>query len=173
MSTPKAALTRPSPDEYASYYEKYISLLPEGNIVTTLEQQGRNTLELLRGLDESQGASRYAADKWSVKEVFGHMIDSERVFAYRALRFARNDLTPLPGYEQDDYVRHGNFDERTLADLAAEFETVRKSSIQLFRSLREEAWSHRGTANENPVTVRALAHIIGGHEAHHVDVIRK
>ena len=172
MATPKAVLMKPTSDEYAPYYEKYIALLPEGDIVTTLEEQLNSTLALLRGLDESQGVRRYAPDKWSVKEVIGHIIDGERVFAYRALRFARNDQTPLPGYEQDDYVRSATFDERTLADLADEFEHLRRSNIQLFRSLDESAWSRRGTANDFEVTVRALAHIIAGHEAHHVGVLQ-
>ena len=172
MATPKAALNRPNPDEYAPYYEKYVSLIPEGDIVATLERQLETTLSLLRGLDEAQGLKRYAPDKWSVKEVIGHVIDSERVFAYRALRFARNDQTPLPGYEQDDYVRAANFDERQLGDLADEFEHLRRSNITLFRSLGEEAWSRSGTANDFAVTVRALAHIIAGHEAHHVGVLQ-
>ena len=172
MATAKAAITRPVGGEYAPYYEKYIALVPEGDIVATLGQQLETTLELLEGIDESQANKRYAADKWSIKEVVGHLIDSERVFVYRAMRFARNDQTPLPGFEQDDYVRHAKFDDRQLAYLAQEFEYVRRGTIQLFKSLSDEAWARRGTANDNEVSVRALAYIMAGHEAHHVQVLK-
>ena len=134
MATAKAAITRPVSGEYAPYYEKYIALVPEGDIVATLGQQLETTLELLEGIDESQANKRYAADKWSIKEVVGHLIDSERVFVYRAMRFARNDQTPLPGFEQDDYVRHAKFDDRQLAYLAQEFEYV---ATKLGISIRE------------------------------------
>ena len=172
MATAKAAITRPASGEYAPYYEKYIALVPEGDIVATLGQQLDATLELLEGIDEAQANKRYAADKWSIKEVVGHLIDSERVFVYRAMRFARNDQTPLPGFEQDDYVRHAKFDDRQLAYLAQEFEYVRRGTIQLLGSLSEEAWTRRGTANDNEVSVRALAYIMAGHEAHHVQVLK-
>jgi uncharacterized damage-inducible protein DinB len=172
MATAKRAITRPASGEYAPYYEKYIALVPEGDIVATLGQQLDTTLELLEGIDESQANKRYAADKWSIKEVVGHLIDSERVFVYRAMRFARNDQTPLPGFEQDDYVRHAKFDDRQLAYLAQEFEYVRRGTIQLLAALSEEAWARRGTANDNEVSVRALAYIMAGHEAHHVQVLK-
>ena len=116
---------------------------------------------------EREGNFRYAPEKWTVKEVLGHVNDTERIFTYRALRIARGDQTPLSGFEQDDYVRGGNFAERTLADLADEFGYVRSASIALFRSLQKEAWSRRGVANEKDVTVRALAFIVAGHELHH------
>src|SRR5712692_2607780 len=133
MATAKAAITRPVSGEYAPYYEKYIALVPEGDIVSTLGQQLDTTLELLESIDESQANKRYAADKWSIKEVVGHLIDSERVFVYRAMRFARNDQTPLPGFEQDDYVRHATFGACRLGDLANEIEHVRRASLYLFR----------------------------------------
>ena len=172
MATPGAARTRPAEGDYAPYYEKYIALLPEGDIIATLEQQLGTTLELLQGIDETQAGGRYAPDKWSIKELVGHLIDGERVFAYRAMRFARNDQTPLPGFEQDDYVRNGDFDARTLVDLAAEFEHLRRSNIHFFRALSEDAWDRRGTANDSEVSVRAVAHIIAGHEVHHVQILK-
>ncbi len=172
MATPQAALQKPSKDEYAPYYEKYISLLPEGDIIAILEQQIGPTLALLRGLDDLQGLKRYAEGKWSVKEVVGHLIDSERVFAYRALRFARNDQTELPGYEQDDFIHNSNFDAVPMADLAAELEHVRRANVLMFRSLEEQAWSRRGIANEDVASVRAIAHMIAGHELHHVSVLK-
>jgi uncharacterized damage-inducible protein DinB len=169
---PDIAATQPGANEYAPYYGKYISLVPEGDVVATLSRQLDDTVALLRGLTEEQAESRYAPDKWSVKEVVGHIIDTERIFGHRAFRFARNDQTPLPGYEQDDYVRAGEFSKRSLADLVQEFEHVRRANLYLLRSLNETAWLRRGTASENEVSVRALAYILAGHESHHVEIIR-
>jgi hypothetical protein len=163
---------KPAKDEYAPYYEKYTSLVLEGDVLATLDQQLAATLALLRSLPEQQGNHRYAPEKWSIKELVGHVIDTERIFAYRALRIARGDQTPLPGFEQDGYITNGNFDSRQLADLAAEFETVRQSTLFLLRHLSDEAWVRRGVASENEVTVRALAHIIAGHELHHLEILR-
>jgi uncharacterized damage-inducible protein DinB len=166
------APARPGSDEYAPYYEKYVSLVPAGDIVETLERQAADTLALLRSIPEEKASSRYEPGKWSIKEVVGHITDGERVFAYRALRFARDDRTPLSGFEQDDYVRSANFDSRTLASLVEEFESVRVSTLSLLRSLDAAAWQRRGTASDNQVSVRALAHIIAGHELHHVQILR-
>jgi DinB superfamily len=160
--------TRPDASEYAPYYEKYISLVPAGDVIKILSGQLDETLALLRGLSEAQGDSRYAPDKWSIKEVVGHVLDTERIFGHRAFRFARNDETPLPGFEQDDYVRAADFGRRTLVDLADEFAHVRRANLSLLRSLDEEAWRRRGAANNNAVSVRALAYIMAGHIVHHV-----
>jgi uncharacterized damage-inducible protein DinB len=165
--------TPPETTEYAPYYEKYTSLVPAGDVVATLSNQIQDTLTFLRSLSEEQAASRYASDKWSIKEVVGHIIDGERIFAYRALRFARNDQTALPGFEQDDYVRAGNFNHRRMSDLADEFEQVRRANLCLLRSLDDEAWLRRGIASDNEVSVRALAYILAGHETHHLRVIRE
>lgn len=164
--------TRPRAGEYSPYYERYVSLVPAGDVAETLERQHAETQALLGGLSEGQGGSRYEPGKWSVKELVGHLVDSERVFAYRVLRFARGDRTPLPGFEQDDYVRGGGFDSRTLKDLAAEFAAVRGATLALLRSLDEAAWARTGTANDAEVSVRALAHIIAGHELHHINILR-
>lgn len=163
---------QPDATEYDSYYQKYISLVPREDVVATLSRQLEETLSTLRGLTETQADSRYAPDKWSIKELVGHLIDSERIFAYRALRFARNDQTPLPGYEQDDYVRAGNFGSRSMRDLADEFEQLRRANLSLFRSLDDEAWLRRGTANDAEASVRALAYIMAGHETHHMQILR-
>ena len=165
--------TKPDAGEYAPYYERYIGLVPAGDIIETLRGQMTDTLDMLSGLTDEQANHRYSPEKWSIKEVVGHIIDSERVFAYRALRFARNDKTPLAGFEQDDYVVNGNFDDRQLSDLAKEYEHVRAASIDLLGQLSAEAWERRGTANDSEASVRAIAWIIGGHELHHKDVIRK
>jgi uncharacterized damage-inducible protein DinB len=170
MITPE---THPNADEYPEYYGRYISQVPQGNIVATLEQGLDATLSLLRGLSSDQADFRYAPGKWSIKEVVGHVIDAERVFTYRALRFARNDKTPLPGFEQDDFMRHANFAGRDLSDLAQEFEHVRRASLDLFRNLDAEAWERRGTASGEEVTVHAIAYITAGHEIHHRKIIKE
>lgn len=162
----------PDPTEYLPYYGKYVALVPKEDILATLQQQHRITQTLLHGLSEAQGNHRYAPEKWSIKEVVGHMIDSERVFAYRALRFSRNDKTALPGFDQDPYIQFGNFGNCKLGGLANEFEHVRQSTIHLLRHMGEDAWTRRGVANDAEVTVRALAYIIAGHELHHVNILR-
>jgi hypothetical protein len=167
-----STINKPDETEYVPYYGKYVSLVPEGNILGVLIGQIDDTTALLLSIPEERGGFRYAPDKWSIKELVGHMIDTERIFSYRALRFARGDKTELPGYEQDDYVRGGSFDDVPLADLAAEFATVRQATVLLFMHLNGEAWTRRGTANESEVSVRALAHIIAGHELHHRSVLR-
>jgi uncharacterized damage-inducible protein DinB len=164
--------TRPDATEYAPYYEKYVSLVPKDDVVATLSRQLEETLSTLRGLTEAQADSRYAPGKWSIKELVGHMIDGERIFAHRALRFARNDQTPLPGFEQDNYVFAGNFNNRRLSNLADEFEQVRRATLSLLRSLDDEAWLRRGVASDNEISVRALAYIIAGHETHHMQILR-
>jgi uncharacterized damage-inducible protein DinB len=166
------AANKPESNEFVPYYSKYISLVRDGDVVSTLRQQLDNSLSLLRGISEEKANSRYAPDKWSVKEVVGHVLDTERIFGYRALRFARNDQTPLNGFEQDDYVRAANFGKIRLSDLADEFQNVRQANIHLFRSLDDAAWLRRGAANENEVSVRALAYIIAGHELHHMGILK-
>jgi uncharacterized damage-inducible protein DinB len=163
---------KPEETEYLPYYGKYIARVQDEDVLAALSHQLQETLDLLRSIPESQAGFRYASGKWSIKELVGHVIDTERIFAYRALRFARNDRTPVPGYEQDDYIREASFDECLLAALAAEFESVRHASLFLFKHLSEEAWTRRGVANESEVSVRALAYIIAGHELHHREILR-
>ncbi len=165
-------MKRPDSTEYAAYFGKYISLVPDDNIITTLSDQLDSSLKFLRGLDESQGELRYAPDKWSIKEVVGHLIDAERIFAYRALRFARNDRTPLPGFDENSFVSNAGFGARQLSDLVDEFGVVRKANLYMFGNLEGEAWLRRGKSNENEISVRALAYITAGHELHHMGIIR-
>lgn len=174
MSTPPAstAAARPAPTEYAPYYERYVSLVA-GDVLEALERQGAETAALLGGLSEEQGGARYAPDKWSVKELVGHLIDTERILSYRLLRVARGDRTPIDGFDQDPYVANSNADARTLRSLAEEFGHVRAATLALARGLDAAAWSRSGVANENEVTARALAHIIAGHETHHVRILRE
>lgn len=166
-------VSRPETGEYASFYERYISLIPGTDILGTLDAQRRQALILLSGRDESEGDLRYAPDKWSVKEVLGHICDSERIFAYRALRIARGDRTPLAGFEQDDYIRCGPFATRSLADMIEDYIAVRRATLTLLRNLDELAWTRRGVANNNEVSVRALAYITAGHELHHRRILEE
>jgi hypothetical protein len=168
-----STLERPKSGEYTPYYDRYISLIPGNDVLATLTTQLLKTVALLSERSEPDGELRYAPSKWSVKEVVGHMIDTERIMAYRALRIARNDRTSMEGFEQDDYVRDGPYADLRLADLVEEFKTVRAATLALFRNLRPADWTRRGTANQNEVTVRALAYIIAGHELHHRHILEE
>ena len=177
MSTIATTSFRPQPGEYAPYYDRYISLVlnnEQGNdILQTLDQQRRQTVLLLSGRTEADGDLRYAPGKWSLKEVLGHLNDTERIMSYRALRISRGDQTPIEGYEQDDYVRNGPFGRRPLSDLIEDYIAVRRATVSLFRNLDATAWTRRGVANKNEVTVRALAYIIAGHELHHRRILEE
>jgi hypothetical protein len=168
-----ATASRPQPGDYAPYCDQYISLVPGNDIVTTLNEQRRQTLLLLSGRTEADGDLRYAPDKWSLKEVLGHVNDTERIMSYRALRISRGDATPVEGFEQDDYVRNGPFAVRPLEDLIEDYIAVRRATISLFRNLDEQAWTRRGVANKIEVTVLALAYIIAGHELHHRKILEE
>lgn len=170
---PALRIARPEPGEYAPYYERYISLVAGSDILNTLDAQRRQMMMLLSGRDERDGDFRYAPDKWNAKEVLGHLCDTERVFDYRALRIARGDQTPMEGFEQDDYVRHGPFAGAPLAELIEDYIAVRRATITLLRNLDEAAWGRRGIANKNEVTVRALAYTIAGHELHHRKILEE
>jgi hypothetical protein len=164
---------RPEPGEYAPFYKKYIDLVPGLDLLPTLETQLQEWKNLLGGLTDTQAEFRYEEKKWTIKELLGHVADSERIFAYRVLRIARGDQKPLSGFEQDDYVREGNFSTRPLSELLEEFTAVRHASILLLKSLSAEAWTRRGTANQSEVSVRALGFMIAGHERHHRIVLEQ
>ncbi|SRR5581483_4418876 len=172
MSTELLAIA-PDSTEFAPYYGKYTSRVKSNNIIATLETQVEQTKSVLGALTDAQAGFRYAPDKWSIRQMLGHMSDTERIFSYRALRIARGDKTPIEGFEQDDYVRNGPFEHCTLAGLLDEFSAVRRATVFLFRSLEPEAWARRGTASGYEFTVRALAHIIAGHELHHIEVLKE
>jgi len=170
-----AALTiaRPEPGEYAPYYDRYISLIPGSDILGTLDAQRRQMMLLLSGRDEDEGDIRYAPEKWTAKEVLGHVCDTERIFAYRVLRISRGDRTPIEGFEQDDYVRNGPFARAPLAEIVEDYIAVRRATLTLLRNLDEAAWARRGVANKNQITVRALAYVIAGHELHHRRILEE
>jgi hypothetical protein len=166
-------MERPARGEYADYYHLYVSRVPDGDIVDILDAQRDEFESLLRGLEPGRGRHRYADEKWSIAEVAGHIVDTERLFGSRALAFARGDKTPLPAFEQDDYVARANFDKRSLADLADEFQYLRNSLLALFRSFDDEIWARRGTASGFEFTVRAVPYILAGHLKHHVGVLQE
>jgi hypothetical protein len=164
---------RPLPAEADPYWQRYISLVGEGEILSIIEQEGKTALDLFRGLTEEQGTSAYAPGKWTTKEVVGHIIDTERVMSYRVLRISRNDTTPMEGFEQDDYVANGAYSTYSVTELADEFETVRRASLLQLRKLTPDMWTRRGIANHKDVSVRALAYIIAGHELHHRKILKE
>jgi hypothetical protein len=172
MSTLAVHLVRPQPGEYAPYYDQYISLVGSEDVLTLLAKQAEEMTALLSSAT-AKADFRYAPGKWSVKEVVGHINDTERIMAYRALRFCRGDATPIEGFEQNDYVRDGNFGQRTWADLTEEFGVIRKATVALFRSVDAEAAVRRGVANKNAISVRALAYVIAGHELHHRRILQE
>jgi len=164
--------TRPQPDEYNPYFDRYISRVPDADIIDVLGSQIEETVALLKNLPETMGGHRYAPDKWSIREVIGHMSDGERVFSYRALRFSRSDPLPVEGFDENEFVANARFNERTIADLTSEFEHLRRAAIHLYAGLDEEGMSRRGIANQNEISVRALAFVTAGHESHHLDILR-
>jgi hypothetical protein len=166
-------MQRPRSNEYPSYYNRYINLVEDDDVLAVLEAQKQEMSDLMNGLGEEAAAFRYAPDKWSVKEVIGHAIDVERIFAHRALRFARNDKTPLPEFDQDEYIKHANFDVRTLIDIADEYRAVRESTLSMFYSFAEDFFAREGTASGFKFTVRAVPFIVAGHEHHHQKIIHE
>jgi hypothetical protein len=167
------ATRRPDATEFSSYYGRYVAAVPEGDIIDVLRRDRDEWQALIAELPEARGGDRYAADKWTIRQVIGHVSDAERVFSYRAFRIARADKTPLASFDQDEYVKTAGSDHRTLSSLAAELLAVRESTLALFVSLPEEAWTRTGTASDNPVSVRALAYITAGHAQHHLKILRE
>jgi hypothetical protein len=160
---------RPLDGEFAPYAKADIDFVAGDDAIGVLEAQGRQVVALLESLDESAIAGfRYAPGKWTVKEVVGHLIDDERIFAYRALCVARKDAKPLPGFDENDYVAAADFESRPLANLIAEYKIVRAATIALFQPLREMEWERRGMVNGYEASVRGLAFHVAGHELHHL-----
>jgi uncharacterized damage-inducible protein DinB len=165
-------ITRPESTEYADFYSNYIARVPDGSLLDFLTKQAGEYRQLLVGVSEQDASAPTAPDKWSIKQVLGHLCDTERVITYRILRFARGDAKELQGFEQDDYAREAGSDSRRLDDLLAEFESIRKSTIALLSSLPPGTETRAGTANGNRVTVRALSYIVAGHAQHHYELLR-
>ena len=166
-------ITKPQPNEYPAYAAPYVAKVPAGPILEILDYLRDNTYNFFSRTTAAQADMAYAEGKWTLKEVLGHMIDTERVFAFRALCFSRGDKSPLPGFEQDDYVANAVYDGRSMQNLASEFKAVRESNIYLYSSFTEEQSLLFGTANNNPISVRALVYMTAGHELHHLDIVKK
>ena len=164
---------RPDPSEYAPFYAGYIARVPDGDLTGVLEANLEEFSRTLGALAEVRGGFAYAPGKWTLKEVIGHVIDAERVFSYRAMRIARGDETPLPGFDEKAWVPQSGANDRTIADLLAELRTVRAATIALLRHLPADSVTRRGIASGNGVTVRALAWIIAGHPMHHLGILRE
>jgi uncharacterized damage-inducible protein DinB len=164
---------RPTEAEVSPAHFAYIQLVEGDDVLAAIEQQSSATQKLLASLDESRAGYRYAEGKWSVKEVIGHLVDAERILGYRALAIARGDTQPLPGFDEEGYVRHAGFDTWRLGDLSEAYALARRATIVFLRNLPEEAWERRGNANGFEVTVRALAWTIAGHELHHRKTLRE
>ncbi|MDQ3918964.1 MAG: DinB family protein [Acidobacteriota bacterium] len=167
-------IEKPKEDEYPPSADVYIRLLPDdGLVLRHLKERIRVASELILSLPEEKLAYRYAPGKWTVKEVLAHVVDDERIYAYRALRFARNDQTELPGFEQDAYAVHSGANRRTVESLLREFAAVRRSTVALFDSFDDEALARSGVADGKRSTVRALAYHIAGHELRHFNIIKE
>ena len=165
---------RPEPSEYPPYSAVYVNLVAGDDILSIFAAQLEQNMALLKSVDDRRASKfSYAPGKWTIKQVLGHMIDAERIFAYRAHHVARNDAGVLSGFEQDDYVAAGAFNERTLKSLIDEFRLVRQSTIALFENLPQQAWMRQGNANKYSVTVRGIAFLAAGHEAHHMKILRE
>ena len=164
---------RPDVSEYAPFYHGYVQAVPEGDIVELLRSGGQELLDAVGRIPEDRGGFRYGPEKWSIREVLGHLIDAERIFSYRALRVARGDHTPLASFDENAYVKTAGSDARTIADLVRELRAVRESTVLLFQSLPDDAWGQRGVASGKDVSLRALAYITAGHARHHLRILRE
>jgi uncharacterized damage-inducible protein DinB len=163
--------TSPDFTTLPEFYKNYVSHVQDLNMLDALKSSSTQTIGLLATIDESMGEHRYAPGKWSIKELLCHMMDAERIFAYRALRFSRNDGTPLSGFEENDYAPEANAHSRTLKELIAEIKNLRATSIDLFASMTPEMLQRKGTANNKLVTVINIGYIIAGHETHHRNIL--
>lgn len=163
---------RPEPNEAHHYYSRYIDLVPSDDVIHALETQLGETVAFLGGISEEQSRHRYEPDKWSIRQLLNHVNDTERIFLFRALWFARGFPSSLPGYDQDIGVAGSGADEVSWADQVEEFRSIRLASLALLKNLPSEAWLRRGIANDSPATVRALAYILAGHVAHHTEILR-
>jgi len=166
-------VARPDSSEYAPQYANYISLVPENDILKAMSDGLADTLAFLAQVSETESRLRHPPYTWTIKQVVGHLNDCERIFGYRALRFARGDSTPLPGFDENVYAKAAVFERVPLTELVREFDALRRSHIILFNNLADVDWARRGIASEADMTVRALAFAIVGHERHHMAILRR
>ena len=166
-------MNRPEKNEYAEFYASYVALVEETDIIAALHNQTNDLQNLFAEIPEEKGDYRYAENKWSIRELLGHIVDGERVFSYRALRISRGDETPLAGFEENFYVANSNFSNLKIADAFKEFSLLRQSNVLLFKNLTDEMWSKTGTASDATISVCALAYIMVGHIRHHANILRE
>ena len=156
-----------------AFYKGYVKLVTHPDVLQALRISGYRTMELIHSIPELRADFRYAEGKWSIREVLCHMMDAERIFSYRALRFARNDKTALPGFDENEYAKYLNATGRSLTQIGDEMQHLRTSSVDLFESFNEEMLTRKGTASNNELSVVALGIIIAGHETHHCKVLKE
>lgn len=166
-------MNRPDKTEFDPYYEHYVSLVENDDIIDRLGSQPTRLQDLLTGVPEERGTYAYADRKWSIKQLLGHLIDGERMFAYRLLRVSRDDQTPIEGFEQDGYIENANSNERSFAELFEEFSLLRRANMMLFSNMTPEAWDRVGTANNAKISARALVYIMAGHIEHHLAILKE
>jgi hypothetical protein len=166
-----ATMNRPDESEFAPSYGAYVSLVPETDIMKVLDEQTSNLVLRTRAFIPAREQFRYAEGKWSVREVLGHVADGERVFGYRLFCISRGDQTPLPGFDEKEYVARSGYDQVAIAELVDDFSCLRESNLTTLRRLDAAAWQRRGMANGNMISVRALAYVMAGHVRHHLDIL--
>jgi len=166
-------MNRPDKAEYDPYYERYISLVENDDIIDTLAAQPTTLQDLITSMPEEKGSFAYAEGKWSIKELLGHLIDGERMFAYRLFRISRGDETPIEGFEQDGYIENAHSNGRSFSDLLEEFSLLRRANMILFNNLTDDDWARVGTANNVQISVRALAYVMAGHIEHHLSILKE
>lgn len=165
-------MQKPNINEYAPYYQRYIDLIHTDDIFLFFKQQAEEIVGLFTTLSEDQVSFRYAEGKWTIKEVLAHIVDSERIFGYRVLAISRGEKNPLPGFAENEYVRNGKYENRSLKSLLAEYSHLSSANLELFKSLDEEMLSQKGTASGKEVTARAILFVTIGHEKHHLEIIK-
>jgi DinB superfamily len=165
--------TRPAADEYAPAFARYIHLVQDGDVVEILEKQLGRVQTLLKPLSDAQSLALHAPYTWTLKQVLGHLTDCERIFGYRALRLGRHDATPLPGFDENQFMQFADFNACPMAELLEEFAAVRRGHVLLFRHLSPSAWEWPGTVIDHAMTPRALAYVMAGHVAHHLAIMKK
>jgi hypothetical protein len=166
-------MNKPGPHEYDLYYDRYVSLVAGNDVMMVLDKQPADLRSLFRNVPDERGGYAYADGKWTIKELLSHIIDGERIFAYRLLRISRGDKTPIEGFEQDDYIENSNANNRTISELLDEFDLQRRSNMMLIRNLSEDGLSRIGTASERPISARAVIFILAGHVEHHVAILKQ
>lgn len=166
-------MRRPDKSEYDPYYERYVSLVEADDMIDKLASQPTKLQDLLTAVPDDRGTFAYAEGKWSTKELVGHLIDGERMFAYRLFRISRGDQTPIEGFEQDGYIENAHSNQRSFAELFEEFSLLRRANMILINNLTDEAWDYTGTANDVRISVRALIYIMAGHIEHHLGILKE